>query len=176
MKQGLTQIYTGDGKGKTTAAIGLAIRAVGRRQRVVLIQFLKNDSSGELILMQERLPEITVLRFHSQNTFIWEMNDEQREILRAETVQGLLVAKEIAETGNCDLLILDEVLGACTNGFISTGEILELMMIKSKSIELVLTGRNASAEIIAAADLVTEMKKVKHPFDRGIAARTGIER
>jgi cob(I)alamin adenosyltransferase len=175
VKQGLIQIYMGDGKGKTTAAAGLALRAVGRGQHVLFVQFLKNKPSGEVLLIQERIPEIVVMRFSSQNIFIRDMNEEQREILRRETAEGLSFVKEIAASGSCDMLILDEVLGACKNGFISKDEIIAIMKNKATGLELVLTGRDAPQEILAAADLVTEMKKIKHPFDQGVGARMGIE-
>lgn len=176
MKKGLVQIYTGDGKGKTTAATGLALRAAGRNLKVVLIRFLKNDDSGEIILLKKILPEIEIMKFNSQGKFVWNMNDTEKELLRNETREGLGVAEKIAVNGDCDILILDEIFGACRNGFISEDEILNLIKIKESGVELVLTGRDAPERIIGAAHLVTEMKNIKHPFDAGIKARGGIER
>ncbi|MGL4370083.1 MAG: cob(I)yrinic acid a,c-diamide adenosyltransferase [Spirochaetota bacterium] len=176
MTQGLVQIYTGDGKGKTTAAAGLALRAAGRGLSVVFIQFLKCGASGEILLLEKSVPEIKLLHFNSQSAFVWDMNDGQRTLLEKETREGLSAAEEIALRGSCDILILDEIFGACRSGFITADEILKLIHEKSGSVELVLTGRDAPAEIIEAADLVTEMRKVKHPYDRGIKARNGIER
>jgi len=176
MKHGLVQIYTGHGKGKTTAAAGLAMRAAGRGLTVVFIQFLKNDPSGEIMLIEKSIPEIKVMRFNSQNKFIWNMNDEERELLRSETCEGFAGAMNAAGNGSCDILILDEIFGACRNGFITEDEILNLIKIKRAGIEIVLTGRDAPEKIINAADLVTEMKNIKHPFDAGIKARRGIER
>ena len=176
MNKGLVQIYTGDGKGKTTAAAGLAMRAAGRGLKVVFIQFLKSDDSGEIMLMEKSIPEIKVMRFNTQIKFIWDMNDDERELLRKETCEGLDSALNISVKGDCDMLVLDEIFGARRNGFITTAEILNLIKLKGSGVELVLTGRDAPSEIIETADLVTEMKKIKHPFDIGIKARTGIER
>jgi cob(I)alamin adenosyltransferase len=175
MKKGFVQIYTGDGKGKTTAAIGLALRAHSRGFSVVILQFLKHQASGEISYIEESIPQITVKRFHSQSTFVWQMNDAERAQLNDETRNGFVEAQKIAESGSCDLLILDELLGACRNGFVSVDEILSLIKRKEESIELVLTGRDAPVELIAAADLVTEMKKIKHYFDDAVPAREGIE-
>ena len=176
MKRGLVQIYTGDGKGKTTAAAGLALRAAGRGLRVVFIQFLKSSDSGEVMLIEKSIPEIQVKRFCSQSKFIWNMNDDEREILKSETRDGYDEALNIAVEGECDILILDEIFGSCRNGFITVGEILGLIQKKSSGVELVLTGRDAPVEIIEASDLVTEMKNIKHPYDAGIQSRDGIER
>jgi len=176
MKQGIVQVYTGDGKGKTTAAAGLAMRAAGRNLNVVFIQFLKSDDSGEIMLIEKSVPEIRIMRFNSQKKFIWDMNEEERELLKKETREGFNVASDISGKGGCDMLVLDEIFGACRNGFITTDEILNLIKSKHSGVELVLTGRDAPSEIIEAADLATEMKKVKHPFDAGMKARMGIER
>lgn len=175
MRRGLVQVYTGDGKGKTTAAAGLAIRAAGRGLNVVFMQFLKNGNSGEIILIEKRFPEISVMGFNSQQKFIWDMNESERELLEKETCRGLAEAEEISENGNCDILILDEIFGTLKTGFISTDDILNLIRNRSERVELVLTGRDAPEEIIKVSDLVTEMRKVKHPFDDGVKARSGIE-
>ena len=176
MKQGLVQIYTGDGKGKTTAAAGLAMRAAGRGLKVVFIQFLKSGDSGEIMLMEKNIHEIKMMRFNSQDKFIWNMSEGELDLLGKETREGLDAAVKIAESGSCDILILDEIFGALKNGFISVNDILILIKKKESGVELVLTGRDAPAEIIKEAHLVTEMRKVKHPFDAGIKARRGIER
>jgi len=176
MKRGLVQVYTGDGKGKTTAAMGVALRAAGRGLNVVIIQFLKSGDSGEVMLVEKSLPEIQIKRFCSQKKFIWNMNEDEREVLRNETRIGFSEALSIAVEGSCDILVLDEIFGALRNEFISVDEILNMIKIKTDGIEIVLTGRDAPAEIIEAAHLVTEMKKIKHPFEQGIKSRDGIER
>lgn len=176
MKRGLVQVYTGDGKGKTTAAAGLVLRAAGRGLKVIFIQFLKNSDSGEVLLFEKSIPEIQVKRFCSQKKFIWNMNDDEREVLRKETRKGFSEALSIAIEGNCDILVLDEIFGAHKNQFISVDEILNMIKAKAERIEIVLTGRDAPSEIIKVSDLVTEMKNIKHPFERGIKSRDGIER
>jgi cob(I)alamin adenosyltransferase len=176
MKRGLVQVYTGDGKGKTTAAAGLALRAAGRGLKVIFIQFLKSSDSGEVMLIEKSIPEIQVKRFCSQEKFIWNMDKDEREILKSDTRRGFDEALVIAAEGDSDILILDEIFGSCMNGFITADEILDLIKKKSTEMELVLTGRDAPREIIEAADLVTEMKNIKHPFDAGIQFRDGIER
>lgn len=175
MKQGLVQIYSGEGKGKTTAAAGLAMRASGRGLGVIFIQFLKSGDSGEIHCIRKNIPGIEVLSLNSQGKFIWNMNETELEGLKNETREGFDRAADIARNGLCDLLILDEIFGALGNGFITIDEILKLIRNRSSGTELVLTGRGAPPEIIEAADLVTEMKKIKHPFDSGIDARRGIE-
>jgi cob(I)alamin adenosyltransferase len=176
MKRGLIQVYTGDGKGKTTAAAGLALRAAGRGLKVIFIQFLKSSDSGEVMLIEKSIPEIQMKRFCSQEKFIWNMDKEEREILKSDTRRGFDEALVIAAEGDCDILILDEIFGSCRNGFVTADEIIDLIKKKSTEVELVLTGRDAPPEIIEAADLVTEMKNIKHPFDSGIQFRDGIER
>lgn len=176
MNKGLVQIYTGEGKGKTTAAAGLALRAAGRGLKVIFIQFLKNSDSGEVMFIEKRIPEIQVKRFCSQKKFIWHMDENEREILDKETRSGFREALTIAAEGSCDILVLDEIFGAYKNNFITCDEILNIIKTKSQGIELVLTGRDAPVEIIEMADLVTEMKNIKHPFEQGIKSRDGIER
>lgn len=176
MKEGLVQVYTGDGKGKTTAATGLAIRAAGRGLKVIFIRFLKKNDSGEVTMIERNIPEIKFMKFNSQDKFIWNMNEEERELLKKETREGLTQAMNIAENGTCDVLVLDEIFGACRNGLIGEDDILNLIKVKQSGVELVLTGRDAPQIIIEAADLVTKMENIKHPFDSGIKTRTGIER
>ncbi len=176
MKTGLVHVYTGDGKGKTSAAIGLAVRAAGRDLKVVFIQFLKSEDSGEVILLEKYIPLVKVLRFNTQNKFIWNMNDDERQLLRAETREGFNAADRYSVKGDCDILVLDEIFGSCRNGFVNEDEILTLIKNRNSVVELVLTGRDAPEKIIEASDLVTEMKNIKHPFDKGIKARIGIER
>jgi cob(I)alamin adenosyltransferase len=176
MKEGLVQVYTGDGKGKTTAATGLAVRAAGRGLKVIFIRFLKKDDSGEVTMIEKNIPEIKFMKLNSQDKFIWNMNEEERELLRKETREGIIEAMNFAKNGTCDVLVLDEIFGAYRNGFISEDDILNLIKVKHNGVELVLTGRDAPRVIIEAADLVTKMENIKHPFDAGIKARTGIER
>ena len=176
MERGLVQVYTGDGKGKTTAAFGQALRALGRGLKVVVIQFLKSNESGEVLYIRNNIPGMELHRFNSQEKFIRSMNNKELDQLKKETISGFEFAGKIIAGNKCDVLILDECLGAVNNGFITVPELINLIKSKPDTMEIVLTGRDASTELIEAADLVTEMKKIKHPFNEGIAARTGIEK
>ena len=175
MEQGLMQIYTGDGKGKTTAALGQAMRALGRGLKVVMIQFLKGEETGEVLFIRKHAPGFEICRCNTQKKFPWEMNDAEIELLKKETMEGFGRAKEIVDQNGCDLLILDEVIGALNRTYIPFGELKELLAARPGSMELILTGRGADSKLIAHADLVTEMKNIKHPFEKGIPARVGIE-
>lgn len=168
---GYTQVYTGDGKGKTTAAIGLAVRAAGHGKRTFIGQFMKGMMYGELEALKENwLIEI--------KQYGWvdcirkeQVNDTHKEITR----NGLMECREKMLTGNYGIIILDEILVAQWFCLISEDDILEFLDRKPNGVELVLTGRNASEKILKKADLVTEMKNVRHYYDEGLQAREGIE-
>ncbi|MBN2040592.1 MAG: cob(I)yrinic acid a,c-diamide adenosyltransferase [Spirochaetes bacterium] len=176
MEKGLVQIYTGNGKGKTTAAVGLALRAAGRNLKVIIVQFLKHPDTGEVMCLTDKIPEIEIHRFNSQTKFIRVMNDEELDKLKKETESGLDLTRKIITENKCDVLILDECMGVVNNGFISVKDFIELIKSRPETMEIVLTGRDADPELVEIADLVTEMTKIKHPYDLGIAARTGIEK
>ena len=173
LSQGLVQIYTGNGKGKTTAAFGLAIRAVGHGFRVYIIQFMKGkDDHGELEGLKRLRPECQLEHFGGTG---WVHKGELREEHIQEAHKGFLRAKEIVLSGEWDIVILDEIVNALWFELISESEVIELLSRKPSHVELVLTGRNASQSLIEKADLVTEMVQKKHPFEQGIMARQGIE-
>jgi len=169
--KGYIQVYTGDGKGKTTAALGLAVRALGAGLRVYLARFMKARKSGELAAF-ERLGEGLDVGNYGREGFI---TAEPSEEDRREAARGLRETREIVMSGEYDVVILDEVNVALYLGLIPLAEVLEIMDSKPDGVELVLTGRNAPREIIERADLVTEMRKIKHYYDRGVTARPGIE-
>ena len=172
LEPGLVQVYTGDGKGKTTAAIGLAIRAVGRGLKVFIIQFIKGGFDyGELHVL-ERLPNVEVKAF-GRGRFITASGPSQEDIEEAR--EALDLAREVVMSGEYDIVILDEVNVALYFGLIEVEDVLELIRSKPPHVELVLTGRKAPEEIVEAADLVTEMKEIKHPYRRGVPPRPGIE-
>lgn len=175
MEQGLIQIYTGDGKGKTTAALGQAMRALGRGLKVIMIQFLKGEETGEVMFLREKVPGMEIHRYNSQKKFPWAMNDSEVEFLRKETMEGMALARDIARRGACDVLILDEAVGALNRGYIPFEDMESLTRERPRTMELLLTGRDADRKLMDLADLVTEMKMIKHPFEKGIAARVGIE-
>jgi cob(I)alamin adenosyltransferase len=166
----MIHIYPGDGKVKTTAALGLAIRAAGRGKRVVIAQFLKGGDTGELAALAA-IPAITVLRNTRDHGFFFAASEEVRANMTAENNANLHKALSLP----AEVLILDEVCAAYTLGAIDRAALDALVLRPSPNRELVLTGRDAPAHLRAAADYVSEIRKVKHPFDIGIHAREGIE-
>lgn len=167
------QVYTGDGKGKTTAALGLLLRAAGAGLCCRVFQFLKKGDYSELKTLASRFPEVEVTQLGSGKFIMDLSNIPQDELDRAAA--GLATAREAVMSGAYDLVILDEINGAMSMGLVSTDEVLKLMAEKPERTELVLTGRDAPKAVIDAADLCTEMRKVKHYYDAGVPARTGIE-
>ena len=173
LSKGLVQIYTGDGKGKTTAALGLAIRAVGHGFRVYIIQFMKGSGGyGELEGLKRLQPECQHENFGAQG---WVHKGENLEEHIKEVRKAFIRAQELIISGEWDIVILDEILNAIWFELIPESDVLELLNKKPTHVELVLTGRNASMVLIERADLVTEMVQKKHPFEQGIMARIGIE-
>ncbi|RJQ37836.1 MAG: cob(I)yrinic acid a,c-diamide adenosyltransferase [Dehalococcoidia bacterium] len=169
-KQGLVQVYTGNGKGKTTAALGLAVRMAGQGGRVIIIQFLKGGSpTGEQKFIEKYRP-FEIIKLNRGNAL-----KQSLEELKPTTERTFALALAAVSRGEYDLVILDEILVAAARGLVSTSELLELVAHKPPAVELVLTGRAATPEIIARADLVTEMREIKHPSAKGIKARRGIE-
>jgi cob(I)alamin adenosyltransferase len=167
--KGLIQVYTGNGKGKITAALGLAIRAAGHGMRAGFIQFLKSEPCGEHFFVSRYHP-FDIVQIGTGDNFT-----KSREELTEETQRTLTYAEEQMLSGRYDLLILDEIFVAIHKGLISTGQVLDLLEKKPNPVELILTGRYAPPEIVQRADLVTEMHIIKHPFNQGIRARPGIE-
>jgi len=172
--KGLIHIYTGDGKGKTTAALGLALRAAGRGKRVLFVQFLKGSQTGELLSLK-KLPNVTVLRPENDYGFYFQLSDAQKAALCKEHERLLNAAFDAATLGTCDLLILDEVIPAYTLGALDRIKLLELVSHKPEELELVLTGRDAPEELLQYADYITEMRCIRHPYEKGLPAREGVE-
>lgn len=172
LEQGLVQVYTGEGKGKTTAALGLALRALGRGLKVFMLQFLKGDDTGELhagrLFSDHFVIEQTGLK-----GFIRRDRIAEADIHRAQ--KAMQRAREILTSGDYDLVILDEINVAMYFELIPVREVLHLLQERAPNVEVVLTGRYAPQEIIDAADLVTEMKNIKHYYHAGVQARLGIE-
>jgi cob(I)alamin adenosyltransferase len=172
--KGYIQVYTGNCKGKTTAALGLAFRAMGHGLKTYIGQFIKGQEYGELKAAQMVSPYITIEQY-GRGAFIHvSRSPEPVDVDCAR--QGLSKAAEAMLSGCYDIVVLDESLTACFFNLISPDDILTLMSQKPDGLELVLTGRYAPAEIISRADLVTEMVEVKHYFTQGVPARAGIER
>ena len=172
MERGLIQVYTGDGKGKTTASIGLGIRAVGRGFKVYMVQFLKGADTGELHTLKN-IENFKVFRFQSTNKFFWTLTEEEKKILAEDMKKAYDFVVEVLKNKKCDVLILDEIMAAIHSKMYTVEDVLKLIDMKPKEMELVLTGRSAPQEIIERADLVTEMKAIKHPFEKGIPEKTG---
>jgi len=174
-EKGYTHLYFGNGKGKTTAALGLAIRAAGHGRNVVIVQFLKNWACGELLSL-ESLPNIKVLCAKpGSTTFVRDMTDKEIAETKSAHDDSLQCAIDMIASGQCDLLILDEVIDAYELGVLSDSLLFDLVENKPFDLELVLTGHNKNNRLIESADYVTEMKKIKHPYDNGVNARKGIE-
>jgi cob(I)alamin adenosyltransferase len=172
LKRGYIQVYTGSGKGKTTAALGLALRAVGHGLRVCVVQFMKNDrETGELQTARLLQPRLSIHPMGPPG-FI---RKKPRPIDYEMAQKALDFSKSMILDEEYDVVILDEVNVAIHFGLISVDDLLALINAKPDSVELVLTGRNARPEIIERADLVTEMVAIKEYFEKGVAARKGIE-
>lgn len=172
---GLIHIYCGDGKGKTTAAVGLAVRCAGRGNKVLLVQFLKSRDSGELYSIA-KLPDIEVMRGKESKKFTFQMNEEEKHALLIEHNKMFEQVLAKIKNGGYSLLILDEVIGALNAKVFEMPKLIEFLRHKPENMEVVLTGRNPAPELVEIADYVSEMRKVKHPMDRGIMAREGIEK
>ena len=170
---GLTHVYCGDGKGKTTAAAGLAVRAAGAGKRVLFAQFFKNGTSSEIAALRS-LPNIETKICEAPHGFFRDMDALARERARADYTALLNGVLARARDG-IDLLVLDEATSACKYQMISEAALLDFLHTKPEELEVALTGRDPSVALVEAADYVTEMVKRKHPYDRGIQARWGIE-
>lgn len=171
-KRGLVQVYTGDGKGKTTAAWGQALRAVGAGFRVAVVQFLKHDESSEVKAVKS-LPNLTILG----QTRPYDARIDQRNSveIEADSRKNFETASDLFLSGEYDMVILDEMNVVLEYGFVTREEMLDLLGKRPEHTEVILTGRYAPKWLIEAADLVTEMREVKHPSSSGIKARKGIE-
>ncbi|MFH1414993.1 MAG: cob(I)yrinic acid a,c-diamide adenosyltransferase [Elusimicrobiota bacterium] len=175
MKTGILQVYSGDGKGKTTAAIGQAVRAHASGLKVLVLFFNKKDSPGTG--ENNVLKKIGISTFYfAENFTLGETADPDASGLRKATLKGLYHAQEALSSEKYDMVILDEILVSLKLGFISETELLQLIEKKGAGTELIFTGRGLTDTIKDRADLVTEMKKIKHPYDNGMNWRQGIER
>jgi cob(I)alamin adenosyltransferase len=178
LDRGLVQIYTGDGKGKTTAAFGQALRAAGQGNKVLVYQFLKPASLdlGERFALQSGRIRIRVETLDAP----WDMAESPHDPqavanMRAEISRVLAQLAETAQKRFYDVIILDEIVYCLSQSLAKLDEIRQIVTARDPKVEIVMTGRGATAELLELADLVTEMKSVKHPFDKGIRARQGIE-
>ncbi|MEW6409890.1 MAG: cob(I)yrinic acid a,c-diamide adenosyltransferase [Nitrospirota bacterium] len=177
LQRGLVHIYTGKGKGKTTAAFGLAMRAVGEGLKVLIIQFLKGrvPLTGEAAIAKVMFQSIEILRFNDQVHPLFAGRNSDENKLKESIASAFAITRKKIESGEYDLVVLDEINNVIKGGWLSVAEVAELIKNKPVHTELVLTGRNAPKELIDISDYVTEMKMIKHPSKTGIKARRGIE-
>lgn len=171
MMKGMIQVYTGKGKGKTTAALGLALRAAGAGLRVFIGQFLKKGNFSELKAL-ERLEGVEVEQFGSGRFIGSTIRRKDKQC----AARGLARIREVINSGEYDLVVLDEINVALSFNLIEEVELLEIITKRPIHVEIVLTGRNAPQEILKQADLVTEMREIRHYYENGVAARVGIEK
>ena len=173
MEKGLIQVYTGNGKGKTTAALGVALRAVGHGMKVLIIQFMKEDGGyGEQEAAKRLSPHLTIFKA-GRKAFVSRSNPDPIDFRLAR--EGYALAGKAFEDNKYDIVILDEINMAVDYGLLSLSDLIHLVDSKPETTELILTGRNAKPEILEKADLVTEMVERKHYYEKGIPARKGIE-
>lgn len=180
LQNGLVHVYTGKGKGKTTSAFGLALRALGEGLRVLIVQFLKGrvPLTGEAALTKiiTRGGSAKLIRFVNEEhpMFIPKKEFDEKK-LREQIKKDFSIAKELIMNGDYDLVILDEINNVVKGGWLNVDDVKDLIKSRPKNVEIVLTGRGALKEIIEMADYVTEMRQIKHPAKKGIKARRGIE-
>jgi len=171
MIKGLIQVYTGDGKGKTTAALGLALRAAGRNMKVLIVQFMKKWDYGELHSV-ELIPNIILVTFGTKD-FVHK--GKAKKIDYEEAEKAFSFGAKGMQSGDYDMIIFDELNMALYYELLDLKEVIQKIKGKPDNVEIVITGRRAPQEIIEIADLVTEMKEIKHPYKKGVEARKGIE-
>jgi len=173
-RKGYVQIYTGNGKGKTTAALGLALRAAGRGLKTYIGQFMKGQPYGELAAAKLLQPYITIEQY-GKRSFVHVQNPPRQEDIDMAR-QGLEKARQAMMSDNYDIVVFDEIITAHYFQLISLDQLLDIIRSRPKDVEVVMTGRYAPAPLIDAADLVTEMAEIKHYHTKGIDARDGIEK
>ena len=173
-QKGLLHIYCGDGKGKTTAATGLAIRMAGYGKKVLFARFLKNENSGELKIL-DQIKEIEVLHLSRSFGFYNRLSEKEKEEWEKTYKELWQKIRQKVQEEDYDLLVMDEFLHAMRYNLVTEEDILTFLKERPQKLEVVITGRDPSENMIKAADYVSEVKKVKHPYDAGIMARKGIE-
>lgn len=174
MNKGLIHVYTGDGKGKTTAAFGLAIRAAGHGKRVLILQFLKSRTNNSGEIKAARQIGIKVIRFKDQTSPIFDPSVKLSELKRS-IKESIDISADYIKSDKFDLIIMEEFNNVLNNGYAALKELKRILKDKPDGLEIVFTGRGAPKELLDLADYVTEMRMVKHPANSGVAARKGIE-
>lgn len=174
LNKGFIQVYTGNGKGKTTAALGQALRASGSGMKTLIIQFMKDFPYGELGALRRSLESSITIEQYGNDTFVLEKRPPLEEE-KAEIQRALKRSREALLSGKYDLVILDEICVCFYFGLLTSEDVMPLLKVKPDNVELILTGRYCPEEILDAADLVTEMREVKHYYQKGVTSRKGIE-
>ena len=174
IKTGLIHVYCGDGKGKTTAAAGLCIRAAGCGYRVLIAQFMKDGSGNERRVL-EGIDGITLMPAPAQVRFSFQMDEAEKKEAAIQCERQLAGLRALAFSGSYDVVLLDEVLYAVRAGFLREEDLLAFLKDRPGHLEVILTGRDPGSRVLAMADYVSEIRKVKHPYEKGIPARAGIE-
>lgn len=171
---GLIHIYEGDGKGKTSAGVGLSVRCAGSGQKVLYTQFLKNDKSNELKVL-EQIDGIHVVHCTKSFGFSFQMTEEVKAEAKEYYTQHFRNVTKMAQEGNYKLLVLDELIASYNLNMVNKQDVIDFLKNKPEELEVVMTGREPAEQLIELADYVSRIQKIKHPFDKGIPARVGIE-
>ena len=171
--RGCVHIYCGDGKGKTTCSMGLSIRAAGNGKKVLLHQFLKDNSSSERYVI-DKIPNITVVPGKKMDKFTFQMNEEEKALLHEQN--DAMFERLVKEAAAYDMLVLDESVYAMSMGLLTEEKVIDFLKNRPEKLEVVLTGRNPSEALKEQADYISEICKIKHPFDEGLGSRQGIEK
>ncbi len=175
MEQAYVQIYTGEGKGKTTAALGLAIRAWGAGMKVMIIQFLKGRDSSERIALAQLEPRCSLYQAAETHKFTWQLEEDELQALQEKAVMEMHDIIEGMMLPLWDVLVLDEIFGAVEAGIVKEETLISLLNARPRTVEVILTGRKVPEAIKSRADLITEMQCQRHYFEDGVKARKGIE-
>lgn len=175
-EKGLIHIYTGEGKGKTTAGLGLCLRAAGTGRKVLIARFLKTNHSGELTALS-RFDNVDLIANEQSFGFSVKWKDDPEARGKAEAYYGAMLREALSKavSGGYDVLFLDEIMASLRLGVVDAAALMDFLQNKPEKLEVILTGRDPLPELVELADYVSEIKKIKHPFDRGIRARKGIE-
>jgi cob(I)alamin adenosyltransferase len=174
LEKGLIHLYCGEGKGKTTASLGLITRSCGAGYQVIIMQCFKGRESSEIRTL-EKIPNVTIVHADLPTAFTWELSDDAKEKIIRIHNRMFQEAVSLILSDRQTLLVLDEIIGATTYGYIDKEMVLSFLKEKPDGLEVVLTGRNPLPEFVQLSDYVSDIHKVKHPYDRGIEAREGIE-
>lgn len=174
MEKGLLHVYYGNGKGKTTCAVGLSVRAAGNGRKVLFVQFMKTGKSSEIKVLED-VAGIEIMEAPRLKKFSFQMNDEEKRVLREQNDRALSDIIKRAEEGDFDLLVMDECLGTLHKKLLDEGRLISFLDSRPAGLEVVLTGRHPDDLIMERADYVSEIHKVKHPYDKGVYGRKGIE-